>query len=99
MQKTATALALLLVAGCVTPPRVTTEQERALARTTLNLAETAIAAARISGKIDQDDYDRAISQLGDLRQLVEDSAAVPLDWSDVVHRVSNFALAWVPPAR
>lgn len=97
--KTATTCSLaLLLAGCATAPRISTEQEREIARTTLSLAETAIAAARVAGKIDQTSYDRAIDQLGELRHLVESSASVPIQWSDVVHRVSNFALAWVPPA-
>lgn len=85
---------LLLVACMGTPPRVSTEQERALATTTLDAIETALAVMHGTGKIPTDHYTQATAQVRDLRSFVEASATTPVEPSALTQRTLALAAAW-----
>lgn len=90
---------LFLVVGCATPPRTLTAEERQTAHQTLLNVETALIVLKAAGKINEEDFNLAISQVNHLRQEVENAAVKPIDWAFVLQQITNLAVQWViPPA-
>lgn len=92
--KTFLLTCLLFLVACSSPPRVSTDDERAIANATLTTVESVLTALAISGKLTPDDHTLATQQLGELRKLVDASATTPVQWLDIYTRVLNFGVAW-----
>lgn len=97
MKLTCAALLLAVLAACSTPPRVTTPEERATAMTTIALVESTVTALHVAGRLDTARFTLAQQQIGELRALVAQSADTPLAIADLTLRVTNLAVAWIPP--
>lgn len=87
-------LFLLLLVACASPPRVTTQEERASATATLDTIDTALGVLHSTGKIPTDHYVQATAQVLELRKLVEASATTPVEPSSLVQRTLALAAAW-----
>lgn len=87
------AMATLLFVGCATP-RVTTEEERALANSLLTTIETVGVAAFAAGKMDLAKFEALKADILQLRVEVADSAETPVGWDAVYQRVLNLAVEW-----
>lgn len=95
MRTYATTVALCAVlASCASAPRVSTEGERATANLWLTNIETALTVALAAQKIAPTEFQTAIGQVAELRQLVAESATQPMTWSDVLQRIVNVGVAW-----
>lgn len=86
--------ALAFLPGCASSPRVTTPAEREVATQTLAMAETALGALLVAGKIPSADYHLAMDQAVELQKQIDASATTPVSWSSIYLRVLNFALQW-----
>lgn len=87
-------LLLAILAGCASPPRVSTESERAAVTALLNAAATGIAVAAATGKIPPADAQMATAQLQALRDRVTASAETPISWPDLFTDITAFSAAW-----
>jgi hypothetical protein len=92
MKKLAT-IAFALLAACATA-RVSTQEERTIALTTVTTFETALAAAVLAGKVDQAKAQLAYADVADLRKLIADSETQPIGWADLYQRALNLGLKW-----
>lgn len=89
----AAALALLCMAGCVTP-RTTTLQERQAALATLNAISATLIVLQANGTLEPEKAQLGLKQVEEMREAVMLSAEQETDWVDVMGRISNLALQW-----
>ena len=87
-------VALLCIAACATPPRVTTEAERAKATAALNLAHLAFIAASEAGAVQAEHVPLASQQFAALRLKIAESATVPLDMTALLLEIAQWHAQW-----
>lgn len=75
---------VLLLPGCAGAPRVSTEEERAIADQMLTTIETAIVVAAAAGALKPEQQLLALGQVSQLRALVLRSGSDPVGWANLM---------------
>lgn len=91
------ALVALSLSACATTLRTSTAEERAAVNRTILVTQEALIWLQAAGKLDDEQYALAVEQLAEVRQMVADSAERPVDWGEVMLRVSAMAARWFIP--
>ena len=78
------------------PLRVSTETERADAEAWITTAETALTAARLTGVVNDVQFNAGLATIAELRRLVADSATTPTRWATLLQRAINLAGQIIP---